>query len=698
VSSKVSDKILLRVYLLMAAVGIFALLIVVRIGILQFVQKDKWVSLAEHGRMYTRKVPASRGDILSADGKVLATSQSFYRVAIDPSLIRKDDFPNFEATLDTLSKKLEEKFGNEEFNAEYFRNKIGNAIDLKQQHLYLISGKVDFQLCKEMKTWPILRRKKNAGGLIDEKIENKRFYPYNELARITLGSMKDDSIAVRGLEFSFNDDLHGVDGSRKVRRLAGNLEIPLEGFGEDEAEDGLDIVTTLNVEMQDVVETAVRNAVIKAEAKFGVGILMEVNTGQIKAIANYPENYNYAAAMLMEPGSTFKTASVMAALEDGVVNLADSIDINNGKWKFYDKWMEDHAEHKGKVSFQQAFEISSNVAISRVIFDRYGDHPERFIAHLERMGLGSKAMISNQLVGEPQPEILKPGTRRLWSGTTLPWMSIGYNVRLTPLQTLTFYNGIANGGKMIEPLFVKEIRRNKQVVREMEAKTLIPSLCSNSTLIQIRRLLEGVVKEGTAKNIYNETFRIAGKTGTAQIVVNGQYQERYRASFVGYFPANNPKYSLLVLIEQPQSGYYGSAVAAPVFSEIAKQIYAMDIGLFAKGAEGFTGTSGLKPAAAIIDKANAIAVYKEFKLTSGNEPESRWVSPKMTGNNLTLSDMKVGSGLVPNAQGMSARDAMCLLESLGMKVTLIGTGRVVSQSIRTGAVLEKGKLITLTLK
>lgn len=682
----------------MAGVGIFALLIFVRIIILQTVQKEKWVKLAERGRIYTRKEPAARGDLLSEDNKVLATSQPFFRIAIDPSRIDKSDYPNFEASLDTLAKNLAEEFGDEEFTAEYFRNKILTAVNARQEYLYLITRKVDYEMAKEMKTWPILRNKKNEGGLIAERLLNTRFYPYGDMAKIALGTLRDDSIPTRGLEFSFHDELRGVDGSRPVRRFAGNLEMPLEGFGESEAIDGSDVVTTINVEMQDVVEDAVRRAVDKYGARFGVGILMEVTTGHIKAMANYPEEYNYAAATLMEPGSTFKVASVIAALEDEVVSLSDSIDIHKGRFKFYDKWMEDHAEHGERVTFAQGFEYSSNVAISRVIFNKYGDHPDRFIAHLERMGLDQKVMPQMQLAGEPKPEILRPGTRRMWSGTTLPWMSIGYNVRLTPLQLLTFYNAIANGGKMIEPLLVKEIRKNGKVVKQIESKVLVPNICSGYTLGQVRGMLEGVVLRGTASNIKTPAYRIAGKTGTAQILVDGQYQERYRASFVGYFPADHPRYSMLILLEQPQVGYYGSAVAAPVFREIADKIFARDLSLGGKPTAVLVSGQSLKPSAALIDKANAKVVYAAFHRPPGNEPEGRWVKTAVEGNNWLLNEVKVGSGLVPNASGMSARDAICLLEGLGLRVTLSGAGRVKSQSIRPGAVLEKGKSIVLTLE
>ncbi len=550
-----------------------------------------------------------------------------------------------------------------------------------------------------MKEWPILRRNKNAGGLIAEKLTNNRLYPYQEMGKVTLGILTKDMVAIRGLEFSFDQELTGKNGSHMVRKFAGGFEMPLDDFGEDEATDGADVVTTLNVEMQDVVESAVAKAVDFHGAKFGVGILMEVETGEIKAIANYPEEYNHAAATLMEPGSTFKLLSVIAALEDGNVNLSDSIDLNGGKWKFYDKVMEDHAEHEGKVSFSQAFEISSNVGISRVISEKYIDHPERFIAHIDRIGLQKPVMAQTQLDHEPVPQIVRPGDRQLWSGTTLPWMSIGYNVRLTPLQVLTFYNAIANNGKMIEPILVKQVRRNADVIREYKSTVLNPSICSKTTLLQVQRMLEGVVQRGTAMNIKKADYRIAGKTGTAQIVVDGKYQERYRASFVGYFPADHPRYSLIVLIGEPtKEGFYGSSVAAPVFKAIADQIYAMDPSISNRSVNPQGGPFTLKPADVLVDRTNATIVYREFNLKMGNEPESHWITPKLSGGEVGMREVKVGSGMVPDARGMSARDAMCLLESLGLKVAFLGTGRVASQSIPAGTRLEKGKAMILTLR
>ncbi len=610
-STQVSDKILLRVYALLGVTTLFGIIILVRVFMIQFGGEKDWMKRVEGERLVTRTVQAARGNILAEDGQVLATSQPFFRIAIDPSRIKTSEYENFDASLDSLAKNLSERFGGPDQGPNFYKDKVTRAMADTVRYLFLTSRKVDFKEYSEMRTWPIFRNSRLKGGLIEEVIKNKRFYPLDSMARITLGLMKDDSIGIKGIEYAFENDLKGDDGQVLMRKIAGNLEVPEEDFSSLEAEDGADVVTTLDVDMQDIVETTLARTVRTHNANYGVAVLMEVETGEIKAMANYPENYNYAIAQRNEPGSTFKLATAIAALEAGVVKPTDSFYTGNGTKMFYGEEMKDHVA-LGTITFQEAFSHSSNVAMATVIDENFKSQPEKFIAKLEEMGLSKP--VNSQIPGEPEPIFIRPNDR-LWNSTTLPWMAIGYNLKLTPLQTVTFYNAIANDGRMVAPFLVKEVRRGGKAVRQFETEVLNKRICSQSTVKSVQAMMDSVGTSGTAGPTFRGSkLKMAGKTGTTLKVEGASYQKKYQASFCGYFPADKPKYTLFILVDEPKGGdYYGSSVAAPAFREIAEQIWAMDPD-FARTFAVLANDSVRRPVTRKVNQENAEAVYSSLQI------------------------------------------------------------------------------------
>lgn len=670
---------------------------------LQFFERAIWENQAEKERVYYKKVVATRGSILSDNGTIMATTQPYFRLSIDPSVIKTKGDANFEEQIDTLCKNMAAHFGNEEFGELYFKEKLNRAIEREDRHLYLLKRPVNFREYKMARNWPILKASPYKGGLIGEKLSNKRFYPFKNLAKITLGVLRDDTLAQKGLEYSFNKELRGQDGQVLMQKLGGGQEIPLENFGDSQAQDGYDVVTTLNLEIQDIAETALKKALFANKAKYGVALVMEVSTGEIKGIANlrkskdgktYFEDYNYAVADAIEPGSTIKLASMIAALEDNAVSISDSIDTGKGFVQFYDVTISDHVA-MGKITYQQAFEKSSNVVFAKMIQNAYKDDPGKFISRLDQLGLTKS--VNSQMIGEGRPYIPNPGDTRIWKGTTLPSLAIGYNLSVTPLQLLTLYNAVANDGKMVAPRFVRELRQDSKVIEKYGPQVLRKQICSASTLKTMRKLLEGVVERGTAENIKSSQYAIAGKTGTARKVVEDKYEKIYRASFCGYFPADAPKYTVFVLVDEPSTGsFYGSSVAAPIFREIADKIYAMDLEL-AKNPREAEGQSSQYPVTRIISQHNADQVYNKLDISTPDSPEAEWVKTTRNGEKIEYQPITLRPGVMPDVKGMSARDAVNLLESRMLKVRRIGHGKVVRQSVEPGKAVGDGTEILLEM-
>lgn len=489
-----------------------------------------------------------------------------------------------------------------------------------------------------------------------------------------------------------------------MQKISGNAWKPLDDGNEVEPVDGLTLITTLDINIQDVAENALMKQLSEHDAEHGCAILMEVETGEVKAIANltkttdgrYIEDYNYAIGESVEPGSTFKLASLIVALEDGMIDLDDSIETGNGVVRYYDLTMKDTKSH-GTISVQEAFEMSSNVGISKIIVKNYKSQPEKFVDRLYGMNLHEKLNI--EIKGEEKPLIKYPGDP-MWSGVTLPQMSIGYEVKLTPLQILSFYNAIANNGKMVRPKFAKYLRYHGDTIKEFQTEVINPSICSSQTLEKVHIMLEGVVERGTARNIKNTQYKIAGKTGTAQIAQgkSGYGQKKvYLASFVGYFPAEKPKYSCIVVVNSPSNDvYYGNLVAGPVFKEIADKVYSTNLKLH----------EPMKIPAMIADPPLCKNTLKEDLVTVLNtlningikdNCKESWVKTFLQDSTIYLTDNRVSTNTVPSVKGMCLKDALFILENKGLIVKVSGRGKVVKQSPPEGTYYRKGNEILIEL-
>jgi len=576
----------------------------------------------------------------------------------------------------------------------------------KGDRYYLIQRKVDYETLKKLKELPIFREGQFRGGMVAQA-ENKRIVPNNNLALRTIGYLNLGSEGNEvGVEGAFDKDLAGKNGVAVKQRLTGGDWIIVDGPNSVESHDGNDVVTTLDLDLQDVTSTALLNQLRKNNADHGCAVLMEVSTGYIKAIANlgleddgdYHESYNYAIGESTEPGSTFKLPSLMAAIEDGVIDTGDIVDTGNGSIKYYDHIIRDTKEH-GIITVKQVFEESSNVGTSKLIYEHYKNNPKDFVNRLYAMRLNKPLGI--QLKGEGDPLIRYPGDK-LWSGLTLPMMSHGYEVQLTPLQILTFYNAVANDGKMMRPLFVSEIMRNGSVIKSYDPEVIINSIASRSTIRKARKMMEGVVEKGTAMNLKNPNYKIAGKTGTAQIAKEKYGYKSgdrisYSASFVGYFPAESPLYSCIVVVNSPSNGvYFGNLVAGTVFKEISDKVYATRFFRDYKP----ENKDNIKPSAP--DAGNGYRedineVLRNLDVRYKRTADDDWVATRESGDTVRLAGIKIQKGLVPDVRGMSLRDAIYLLENSGLRVHYSGKGRVLRQSPEHGARYSEGAVVSLDM-
>lgn len=695
--NKVSNNILLRVYLLFGLFVFFGALIVLRIIALQ-VNKDVWVQKEMEEKVFFKRLVADRGNILAEDGTIMATSIPFYKLSIDPSRLDTNSVLSFSDSLYKLSLNIATYFPAQPDTIDTLAvyNKVKIALAKGDRHLYLTRKKVNFKELEMVQQWPILRNSKYQGGLIAEKFNNERFYPMGDLARITLGTMSGDTLGIRGIEHSFNSELRGRDGYILAQKVVGKSYVPLDQYGEERALDGYDITTTLDVDMQDVVENALRKGVERHYAKFGVAVLMEVETGKIKAIANYPETQNHAIATQLEPGSTFKTVSAAALFEDKLMDICDTIDTGDGTMMYDDKEISDNGVAYGVIDFEKVFAYSSNVGISKAVNENYGEHPEQYMKHLERFGFFHAT--NNQIVGEPTPRIIKPEDDE-WTIATLPSLSYGYSLMVTPLQMATFYNGIANEGKLMRPWFIQKINDNSKIIKQYGPEALNSQMCSKETAIKVRELMKAVVDYGTASRAFkNMPFLVAGKTGTARKTKRGVgYIRKYRSSMGGFFPADNPRYTLYVLLDEPDAGTSsGGRVAGPIFREISEEIYAMDLRMSRpKGKPDLAPKR--KPTNKVIYAESAKKVYQEMGIRTSNVPEAEWLAAESNGHQVNLKPLEVADDRVPNVKGMTGRDAISLLENMGIKVTLKGMGRVRRQSLLPGFRIGPETSITLFL-
>ena len=696
------DEIVWRGALVYLIIGLLAVAIFVRILILQYVQRGKWADMSEKYVFKTAEMPANRGDILTSDDRLLASSVPYYTIYMDTRSSGMSS-ATWSDGINGLSAGLAQLLG--ERSASGWKSIITEARK-KGDRYFLIQRKVDYEKLKKLKQLPIFSEGQYRGGMVAQA-ENKRIMPGGELAARTIGYLNLGSEGNEvGIEGAFDKDLAGKNGVAVKQRLTGGDWITVEGPNSVESRDGNDVVTTLDLDLQDVASTALLNQLRKNHADHGCAVLMEVSTGNIKAIANlgleddgdYHESYNYAIGESTEPGSTFKLPSLMAAIEDGVIDTGDIVDTGNGIVKYYDHIIRDTKEH-GVITVKQVFEESSNVGTSKLIYEHYKNNPKDFVNRLYAMRLNKPLGI--QLKGEGEPLIRYPGDK-LWSGLTLPMMSHGYEVQLTPLQILAFYNAVANDGKMMRPLFVSAIMRNGSVIKSYDPEVIINSIASRSTIRKAKKMMEGVVENGTATNLRNPNYKIAGKTGTAQIAKE-KYGYRsgdrvsYSASFVGYFPAENPLYSCIVVVNSPSNGvYFGNVVAGTVFKEISDKVYATRFFRIYKPET----KDNIKPSAPDAGngyRADINEVLKNLDIKYRRTADDEWVVTRESGDTVSLSGLKMQPGLVPDVRGMSLRDAVYLLENNGLRVKISGKGKVLRQSPEHGARYNEETIVSLEM-
>ncbi|MEM9672219.1 MAG: penicillin-binding protein [Bacteroidota bacterium] len=693
----IKNSIVLRVRIAFLVVLGVAGVLAFRIINLQSEAGDHWRELGEQVTVQYRAVPASRGNIYSDDGSLLATSLPYYRVAFDPTVAHDTLFrPHVQA----LSEKLAAYFGT---TASTYERKITQARQNGRRYVLLSKKKINHLEKEKLAQWPIFRQGRYGGGVIFEPVQ-LRYKPFGFLGARTVGFVNTNGEGA-GLEYSFNKYLSGQDGQGLFQKMHGNHWKPVYNGSEIKPVNGLNIETTIDINLQDVTQASLLSALYEHDAEYGCAVVMEVATGEIKAISNltkrkdgkYAEIYNYAVGGLTEPGSTFKLPSVIALLEEGGLQLDDTIATGKGTYRFYDRVMRDYKWGGfGTITLREAFAKSSNIAISRWVDQYFGLKPSLYVEYLQKMGLTEP--LGFQLAGEGIPYIPNPEDNG-WSGVTLPWMSIGYGLKLTPLQTLSVYNAIANNGTLIQPILVKKVTQIGREEQAFESAVLRERICSPSTLRKVRQLLESVVQEGTANNIRNDYYRVAGKTGTAKILVNGEYTSNYYTSFAGYFPSDRPKYSCIIVINHPK-GYqqYGSDVAAPVFKDIADKIYATDLSLHEPLPTQFAREAGVYPVIQAGYREDLQQICSALKIEQLNNDElPEWVRAQPIRQKIHWKEEMVRENQMPNVQGMTLRDALYLLERQGLDVEYKGTGRVTKQSLSPQKSLTKGNTVRLEL-
>jgi len=676
-----------------------AILIIGKVLYIQLGQGKMWREKAEKLNLRYDNTEAMRGNILSSDGSLLATSVPIFEIRMDVASENITD-EIFKNNVDSLALCLSNLF-NDKSTAEY-RKLLKDARKENNGYL-LIKRDVTYSELKKLRKFPIFKMGKYKGGLISIA-RNKRIYPFRELAFRTIGWANEEAKKKVGIEGTFSTQLAGVSGKRLMQRIGNGTWRPINSDTEIEPENGTDIVTTIDVGIQDVAEAALLRQLVANEADHGCAILMEVKTGEIKAIANlgksedgtFTEKYNYAIGESTEPGSTFKLASMLVALDKGVTNLNNY--VTTGNFQYANRIMHDsHEGGRGMVTVKQAFEVSSNVGISQVIYNAFNRKPQEFIDGLYALGINQPTGI--ELKGEGTPQI-KNTKSRSWSKVSLPWMSIGYEVAVTPLQTLTLYNAVANNGCKVRPMIIKEIRKSNIPVKIFQPVVLNPAIASKSTIEKAKKLLEGVVENGTATNVKSSIFKIAGKTGTAQIAQgnDGYNKTNYKASFVGYFPADNPKYSCIVVINNPSKGIiYGGWISAPVFLEIAQKVYATTPELHRRQIDTIK-QSITAPKFAAGNKSDLKKVCDVLGFKSDLEKlDVDWVRGSSENIQFQFTSANPKVGLVPEVIGMGIRDAVYLLEKAGYKVRFNGKGKVIRQSIEPGVFMNRGSLIQLEL-
>ena len=664
----VEDKnISYRIYLVACAIFVMAIAIAIKLTNIQWVEGDYYRKLAKERTVKNFVIPANKGNIYSADGSLLATSIPNYEIRFDAVAPKSDAF---EKNVKPLSDSLSILLGKPSY---FFLNEFRKA-RAKKNRYFLVARDLSYTEYMKIKSFPLFSLGAYKGGIIVEQ-ETVREHPIGKIAERTIGYERktpDGTPDGKGIEWAFRKYLNGKDGKILKQKIAKGQWKPIRDVNEVDPQDGYDVISTIDVFIQDIAHHALLKQLTDYEADHGCVVVMETKTGQIKAISNlgragdgsYYETTNYAVAESHEPGSTYKLVDLMVLLDDKKIDTSAVFDSYGGVIKYSGKSVRDsHQGGYGKISLARGFELSSNTVMVQAVYNNYKNNPSEFVNHLNRYGLNKPLGLS--IKGEGKPFVPQPKDKN-WSNISLPWMAFGYGVSITPLQTLTFYNAVANNGVMVKPQFVSEIKEWNRTIKKYNTEVMNQKICSQETISKLHAVLENVVKKGTGSKLYSKDFSMAGKTGTAQVNYHKAGKEGlyYASSFVGYFPADKPKYSCIVVVHKPNTAnnnYYGADVAGPVFKRIAQKIFT-----------DAPSTNEIKN----IDRK----ILKQ---------ENNYEAYVKKSQKQQLS--------IPNLKGMAGMDAVALLGNLGVRVKVIGVGKVKKQSIQPGEHLAKNTTITLEL-
>jgi cell division protein FtsI (penicillin-binding protein 3) len=702
----VKKDILWRVYLCFIVMVLICSVIFGKAFYIQQVEGSHWRKLGDTLHLKWEEVEAERGTIYSEDGQMLSTSIPQFDIYIDFAAegLREKKGKRFRENLDSLSLGLADLFKDRQYNE--YKQILERGYKSKSRY-FLLKKKISYREYQKLMTLPLIKEGKNKSGFIAD-VKSIRLNPYQLLAYRTIGLDRENAQKI-GLELTYDSVLKGTSGQRMVRYVAGGVAMPVEE-AEDaiEPKNGKDIITTLDMHIQEITENALMKMMTGNEAEHGCAIVMEVKTGKIRAIANlgksgagiYFEDFNYALTPT-EPGSTFKLATLIAALEDKKVNLNNTVNLEGGSWQVAGRTVWDSEQHGlYEVTIKKAFEESSNVGMAKLAVNSYSSNPSQFINHLKRLKLDETTGID--LVGEGKPVIYKPGSK-YWSATTLPWMAFGYNLMVTPLHTAMLYNAVANKGKMLKPYLVSGVTENGKLVKDIQPVVVNERICSEETLKQLNECLKGVCTEGTATSLFkNAPYTVAGKTGTA-LVANGNrgYADKiYQSSFAGFFPADDPQYTIVVLIRnKPHAAkFYGAAVAGPVFKEISDRLYTLYV-----RQDNSNYAAAYKNDTAFYQYAGQAQEVKQvFNKLNMNYAfagkETDYVSITNRGGKAAAYNINITQTQMPLIKGMALKDAVAVCENLGLKVAVKGKGKVVMQSVDAGNPVAKGQSVYIELK
>lgn len=697
-----------RYFFVVLLMGLTGIAIIVKAAMIMFAERQYWQDVADRFVKENVTVKPNRGNILSSDGKLMASSLPEYRIYMDFKAGGEKKDTMLVNHLGEICRGLHQIFPDK--SAAEFRRHLLSGRKEGNRNFLIYPNRISYIQYKETKRLPVFNLNKYRGGF-HEQTYNQRKKPFGSLATQTLGRLYADTAlgARNGIELAFDTLLKGRNGITHRQKVMNKYL----NIVDQPPVDGCDIISTIDVGMQDICEKALVDKLKEINATVGVAVLMEVATGEVKAIVNmtkttdgeYHEINSNAISDMLEPGSTFKTASIMVALEDGKITPGTEVDTGNGIVNMYGSKMRDHNWHRGgfgKINVARILEVSSNVGVSTLIDKHYKDNPQKFVDGLKRMSIDQPLHL--QIPGEGKPNIKGP-KERYFSKTTLPWMSIGYETQVPPLNILTFYNAIANNGAMVRPKFVKAAVKNGELIKEYPTVVINPKICSDHTLTEIREILRKVVSEGMAKPAGNKQFSVSGKTGTAQISQGSAGYKAghvsYLVSFCGYFPSEAPKYSCIVSIQKPGLPASGGLMAGSVFGKIAERVYAKNLRFDIHDA--IDSTTNAIPAVKSGEMNETLYVLNELdvpvqKQFSWQKKKELWGHAQAAPSAVILQGQDEASGTVPGVIGMGAKDAVYLLESKGLHVRLAGVGQVKSQSIASGSRLVKGQTIALTLQ